>query len=77
MVFAFGGLGALGRVALLGLFSKAALLALILRLEEAGGPRLLDVQWMTPHLASLGAVEATRAEYHVLLDEAMSSPDAF
>ena len=40
-----------------------------LRLETAGGPRLLDVQWMTPHLRSLGAIEVTRAEYHVLLDE--------
>ena len=57
--------------------SKAALLALILRMEAAGGPRLLDVQWMTPHLRSLGAVEVTRAEYRVLLDEAICSPDMF
>ncbi len=57
--------------------SKAALLALIGRLQIAGGPRLLDVQWSTPHLASLGAVEITRADYHARLDEALTSPDAF
>ena len=57
--------------------SKAALLALILRLGEAGGPRVLDVQWLTPYLRSLGAVEVTRARYHVLLDDALPSADAF
>ena len=39
--------------------SKAALLALILHLQSLGGARLLDVQWMTPHLRSLGVVEIT------------------
>ncbi len=57
--------------------SKAALLGLVHRLLTAGGPRLLDVQWATPHLRSLGAIEITRAEYHRLLDEALLSPDAF
>lgn len=57
--------------------SKAALLALILRLQAAGGPRLLDVQWMTPHLHSLGAVEVARAEYHRRLDDALALPDVF
>ncbi len=57
--------------------SKAALLALIQRLESTGGPRLLDVQWMTPHLRSLGAVEIPRAEYHSRLDGALPLPDAF
>jgi leucyl/phenylalanyl-tRNA--protein transferase len=57
--------------------SKAALLALILHLQGLGGPRLLDVQWLTPHLESLGAVEVTRAEYHARLDEALALPDAF
>ena len=41
---------------------------LIERLAAAGGPRLLDAQWATPHLLSLGAVEITRAEYHRRLD---------
>ena len=57
--------------------SKAALLALVLHLQRLGGPRLLDVQWSTPHLASLGAMEITRAEYRVLLDRALPLPDAF
>jgi leucyl/phenylalanyl-tRNA--protein transferase len=27
------------------------------------GATLLDVQWLTPHLASLGAIEISRREY--------------
>ena len=42
--------------------SKVALVGLVERLRE-GGASLLDVQWVTPHLASLGAVEVPRAEY--------------
>jgi leucyl/phenylalanyl-tRNA--protein transferase len=44
--------------------SKAALVGLVdlLRSGEVEG-RVLDVQWMTPHLASLGAVEVPRADY--------------
>jgi leucyl/phenylalanyl-tRNA--protein transferase len=57
--------------------SKAALLALVLHLGEQSGARLLDVQWATPHLRSLGAVEITRARYHELLDEALLLPDAW
>jgi len=57
--------------------SKAALLALVSHLADCGGPRLLDVQWATPHLESLGAVEIARSEYHVLLDRALPLPDAF
>jgi len=55
--------------------SKAALLGLIALLRRAGGERLLDVQWETPHLLSLGAVEVPRAEYHRLLDDALLLPD--
>lgn len=42
--------------------SKVALVHLVewLRATEA---ELLDVQWSTPHLASLGVVEVTRADY--------------
>jgi leucyl/phenylalanyl-tRNA--protein transferase len=40
--------------------SKAALAALSDRL---GPDALLDVQWLTPHLASLGAVEIAREDY--------------
>ncbi len=46
--------------------AKAALLGLIELLREAGDPtdRILDVQWQTPHLELLGAIEISRAEYH-------------
>ena len=57
--------------------SKAALLGLVARLHEAGGPRLLDVQWATPLLVALGAVEVSRAEYHRRLDVALELPDAW
>lgn len=40
--------------------SKVALVGLVERLAPGS---LLDVQWLTPHLASLGAVEIPRAEY--------------
>ena len=32
-------------------------------LHACPGERLIDVQWRTDHLASLGAIEITRAEY--------------
>jgi len=57
--------------------SKAALLGLVEILQAAGGERLLDTQWSTPHLLSLGAVELTRAEYHALLTQALRLPGAF
>lgn len=42
--------------------SKAALVGLVRRLDD-GVDRLLDVQWCTPHLASLGASELARPPY--------------
>ena len=59
--------------------SKAAFVGLVYLLRDAGdaGRRLLDVQWLTSHLASLGAVEVGRAEYRRLLDAALTLPDAF
>ena len=53
--------------------SKAAFVWLVARLVEAGDPgeRLLDVQWLTPHLASLGAVEIDRAGYRRRLSIAL------
>jgi len=50
--------------------SKVALAALVMRLRERGFP-LLDVQYVTPHLASLGAVEITRREYEQRLARAL------
>lgn len=41
--------------------SKVALMALVARLR--GRASLLDVQWCTDHLASLGVVEIRRGEY--------------
>ncbi|NED98828.1 leucyl/phenylalanyl-tRNA--protein transferase [Phytoactinopolyspora halotolerans] len=44
--------------------SKVALVALVEMLTADGAAgRLLDVQWGTPHLASLGVVEISRQEY--------------
>jgi leucyl/phenylalanyl-tRNA--protein transferase len=56
--------------------SKAALVGLVERLRSAPGPRVLDVQWRTDHLATLGVVEMRRADYLELLDEALPSPPA-
>lgn len=57
--------------------SKAALVGLVSLLTAAPGPRALDVQWQTPHLASLGVVEMPRRDYLRLLDAALGSPGAF
>ena len=57
--------------------SKVALRALVARLAQAGGERVLDVQWQTPHLASLGVVEIPRREYLAQLAHALGTPDAF
>jgi leucyl/phenylalanyl-tRNA--protein transferase len=50
--------------------SKVALVHLVARLRKAGA-RLLDTQFVTPHLATLGAVEIPRDEYHRQLDVAL------
>jgi leucyl/phenylalanyl-tRNA--protein transferase len=53
--------------------SKVALVALVEHLL-AGGATLLDVQWLTPHLGRLGAVEVSRERYLALLEEAVARP---
>ena len=50
--------------------SKVALVHLVARLR-LGGYRLLDTQFLTPHLAQFGAIEIPRARYHRLLAEAL------
>ncbi len=50
--------------------SKMALAYLVDRLR-LGGFVLFDTQFLTPHLASLGAVEITRAAYHRILSDAL------
>jgi leucyl/phenylalanyl-tRNA--protein transferase len=56
--------------------SKVALAELVERLRSRGF-ELLDVQFRTPHLASLGVVEIPRAEYLQRLDEALRRPASF
>ncbi|MFN8049842.1 MAG: leucyl/phenylalanyl-tRNA--protein transferase [Acidimicrobiales bacterium] len=53
--------------------SKVALVALAEVLEQAPGA-VLDVQWLTPHLASLGAVEISRRDYLDALPGALALP---
>jgi leucyl/phenylalanyl-tRNA--protein transferase len=53
--------------------SKVALVALVDRLR-AGGGLLFDVQWCTPHLASLGAIEITRQDYALQVARAIARP---
>jgi leucyl/phenylalanyl-tRNA--protein transferase len=50
--------------------SKVALVHLVALLRQ-GGYRLLDLQFLTPHLAQFGAVEVPRAQYQRLLAEAL------
>ena len=52
--------------------SKVALMALV-ELMRDSGMTLLDVQWCTEHLASLGAVEVPRPEYLARLADALAS----
>jgi leucyl/phenylalanyl-tRNA---protein transferase len=52
--------------------SKVALAWLVARMK-LGGFQLLDCQFMTDHLASLGAVEISQAEYLQLLDAALGN----
>jgi leucyl/phenylalanyl-tRNA--protein transferase len=54
--------------------SKAALVGLVAWLNETGAT-LLDVQWKTDHLASLGVIEIDRREYLSLLQDAISEPE--
>jgi leucyl/phenylalanyl-tRNA--protein transferase len=67
--------------------SKVALVGLVSLLvgarggqDDAGAGRpgeaapLLDIQWATPHLTSLGAIQVSRDRYHQLLREALTLP---
>lgn len=47
--------------------SKVALVHLVARLN-AGGFKLLDAQFVNPHLERLGAVQVPRSEYHKLME---------
>jgi leucyl/phenylalanyl-tRNA--protein transferase len=52
---------------------KVALAALVDLLRD-GGASLLDVQWTTPHLMSLGAIDVPRTKYLELLADALTRP---
>jgi leucyl/phenylalanyl-tRNA--protein transferase len=54
--------------------SKVALMSLVRLLGDGPCDRLLDLQWSTPHLQSLGAIEISRAEYARRLSRALALP---
>lgn len=58
--------------------SKAALVGLVRLLaqdaDELDVPRLLDVQWQTPHLSTLGVVEIDRTDYLERLAATLRNP---
>lgn len=56
--------------------SKAALVRLIERMRERD-MTLLDIQFLTPHLESMGAIEIPRRDYEQRLKEALRLPVAF
>jgi leucyl/phenylalanyl-tRNA--protein transferase len=59
--------------------SKAAVAGLVEILAAAphADARLLDVQWTSAHLATLGVLEVTRTEYLTRLEAALVLPDPF
>jgi leucyl/phenylalanyl-tRNA--protein transferase len=55
--------------------SKCALVGLTVRAFADGNPnRIIDVQWATPHLASLGVIEISRSDYVDRLGRALAVP---
>ena len=56
--------------------SKVALVGLVEALRDAHqGERLIDVQWATAHLTSLGVVEVSRESYLRRLGRALRAPE--
>jgi leucyl/phenylalanyl-tRNA--protein transferase len=55
--------------------SKVALVGLVKLLDD-DRDRIIDTQWLTPHLASLGATELSRADYLDRLGVVLATPDA-
>lgn len=56
--------------------SKVALVKLVERLN-AGGYTLLDTQFLTDHLQTMGAIEIPKAEYRTLLKAAIKTKASF
>lgn len=57
--------------------SKTAMVYLVEKLKQAGGERIFDVQWQTPHLKSMGVIKVSRAKYLKMLPEVMKTKPAF
>lgn len=55
--------------------SKTALVHLVVIMNRGGA--LLDVQWQTEHLASMGAVVVGRDRYLSMLEDALKIPGPF
>jgi len=56
--------------------SKVALLRLVAAMTRDGSAdRIIDVQWRTDHLGSLGVIEIDRDEYLSALDETLVLPE--
>jgi len=55
--------------------SKAALVALVQGLADDGAERLVDVQYRTDHLSTLGASECSRAQYLARLPRLLATPE--
>ncbi|WP_462417362.1 leucyl/phenylalanyl-tRNA--protein transferase [Kytococcus sp. Marseille-QA3725] len=55
--------------------SKAAMVGMAAVVESAGAEALVDVQWQTPHLASMGVVRVGRDDYLARLGRATNLPD--
>jgi leucyl/phenylalanyl-tRNA--protein transferase len=56
--------------------SKVALVALVDRMRRRSF-RLLDIQWVTPHLEQFGAIEIPRDEYLGQLKQALRNDSSF
>jgi leucyl/phenylalanyl-tRNA--protein transferase len=54
--------------------SKVALMHLVELLDDGHPGRLIDVQWSTPHLMSLGVIEVPRRKYLAMLGMALEVP---
>lgn len=56
--------------------SKVALVTLVDHMRT-NGLTLLDIQWVTPHLARFGAIEIPRTDYLERLADALATPAVF
>lgn len=57
--------------------SKVALVYLVEKMRSCGGSRMLDVQWRTDHLASMGVIEIQRSEYIERLRNVLPTASCF